>query len=99
MKREQKDGTTLAMVKHQVMIPWASVFRGGGSSLLHFSRWWPNPFSRSPKVVKFHFTNSKLREKHFSTQTLIRKYRISQSRGGSYQPLPPSSANLLRRFS
>jgi len=39
-------------------------------------------------VVKFHFANSKLREKHFSSETLIRKYQISKSREVLAPPAP-----------
>jgi len=31
-------------------------------------------------VAKFRFSNSKLREKHFSTKPLIRKYQVSKPR-------------------
>ena len=38
---------------------------------------WKDSFQREgPAVVKFHFTNSKLREKHFSTKKLTGKYQI-----------------------
>jgi len=40
-------------------------------------------------LVKFHFTNSKLAEKHFSTKRLRGKYRISKFRGGPRLPLAP----------
>jgi len=49
-------------------------------------------FSRGkPTEVKFYFTNSKLREKHFSTKKLTGKYQISKFR---VQGLPTPS---LRR--
>jgi len=37
-------------------------------------------FQGGPLVVKFHFTNSKLSEKHFSTKKVREKYQISISR-------------------
>jgi len=39
-------------------------------------------FQGGPTVVKFHYTNSKESDKHFSTKTLIGKYQISNSVGG-----------------
>jgi len=39
-------------------------------------------FLGGPTVVKFHYTNSKESDKHFSTKTLIGKYQISNSVGG-----------------
>jgi len=39
---------------------------------LDFSGWWLKALSRGrPTVVKFNFTNSKLREKHFPSETLL----------------------------
>jgi len=38
-------------------------------------------FSGGSTVVKFHFTNLKQRQKHFSIKTLLGKYQISKSRG------------------
>ena len=35
-----------------------------------------------PTVVKHNFTNSNLRDKHFSSKKLIEKYQISKSSGG-----------------
>jgi len=43
-------------------------------------------FSRGETVGRFHFTNSKLWGKHFSTEELIGKYRISKSRGANAPP-------------
>jgi len=54
--------------------------RGGNSEVCQvvgkriFSR-------RRPTVVKYHFTNLKLTDKHFSAEKLIGKYQISKSRG------------------
>jgi len=48
------------------------ILPGGGHT--HFSR-------SGSTVVKFLFTHSKLRDKHFFTKMLIRKYEISKSRG------------------
>jgi len=49
-----------------------------GRKIVTFSRWWPNAFSRGgPAVVKFQYTNSKVKEKHFSTKKLLGKYEIS----------------------
>jgi len=54
--------------------------RGGNSELFqvvtktHFS-------TGESTMVKFLFTNSKLREKHFSTTTLIGNYQMLKSRG------------------
>jgi len=45
-------------------------------------------------VVKFHFTNSKLSEKYFSTKTLIGKYQISNSKGSKGPLAPPSDAHI-----
>ena len=48
-------------------------------------------FPGEPRVVKFHFTNSKLGEKHF-TKTFTGKYHILISRG--YDPAPLSDAAM-----
>jgi len=49
--------------------------------MVNFFRLWPKVFFRWGKSDEiFNFTNSKLSENHFSTKTLIRKYRISKSR-------------------
>ena len=40
-------------------------------------------------AVKFHFTNSKLRENYFSTKKLTGKYQISKSRGSKALFAPP----------
>jgi len=51
--------------------------------IVDFSRWWANAFSRCElTVVKFSFTNLKLTDKHFSTEKLVGKYKISKSKGG-----------------
>jgi len=42
-------------------------------------------------VIKLHFTNSNLREKHFATKKLIGKYQISKS---SLLPPTPSDAHV-----
>jgi len=57
-----------------------SIFPGGKSVF----------FKGRPTVMKFYFTNSKLREKHLSTKKIIRVYQISKSRGsqGPLVPLP-----------
>jgi len=34
------------------------------------------PGGNGARVAKFYFTSSKLREKHFSTKNLMRKYHI-----------------------
>ena len=47
-------------------------------------------FCRGASALKFHFTNSKLRESHFSTKTLTEKDNILRSKEG-LRPLPPSS--------
>ena len=44
-------------------------------------------FSRGGTVVKSHFGNSNVREKHFSNKKLIGKYQISKSKGS----VPPSN--------
>jgi len=46
-------------------------------------------------MVKFHFTNSKLREKHFSTKQLMGKYQVLNSYGQGQSPLVPMSDTLL----
>jgi len=52
-----------------------------------FSSWANSGFFQGrPTLVKFHFTNLKLREKHFSTKILIGKYQTSKSRGGLALP-------------
>ena len=52
--------------------PWPT--QKGACGQTHFSR-------GGPTVIKFHFTNAKLRDKHFSTNKLKAKYQISKSRG------------------
>jgi len=49
------------------------IWPGGGHT--HFSR-------SESTLVKLHFTNSKLRDKNFSTKKLMGKYQISKSTGG-----------------
>jgi len=44
-------------------------------------------FSVGPTAVKFRFTNSKLKENHFSTETLTGKYKTSKSREDSMTTL------------
>ena len=53
-------------------------------------------FSRAT-AVKFHFTNSKLKETYFSTETLLGKYQISKSKGAC-PPAPPSDAHGFRIY-
>jgi len=54
-----------------------------GRAIVDLARRWPNAFSRSgPTVMKLHFTNSKLRDKHFSTKKLMGKYQMSKPSGG-----------------
>jgi len=61
---------------------WASENFFPVGEIVDFARWWANAFFRSgPTVVKFHFTNLKPRDKHFSTKKLIGKYQIPKSRG------------------
>ena len=54
-------------------------FPGGGQT--HFSR-------DGPTVVKFHYTISKVGDKHFSTKKLIGKYQILKSRGACCHVFP-----------
>jgi len=49
-------------------------------------------------VVKFHFTNFKLREKHFTTKTLIAKYQILKP-GVKVLPALPSDAHIWSKQS
>jgi len=50
--------------------------------IVDFSGWWPNAFSKGgPTMVKFHYNNSKLRDKQFSTKKLIGKYQMLKSMG------------------
>jgi len=51
---------------------------GGGQT--HFSR-------SGPTVIKYHFTNLKPKNKHFSAEKLIGKYQISKSRGAACHAL------------
>ena len=45
--------------------------------------------------MRFHFTNSKLSEKHFSTEMLIEKYQISKSKGAKAPSALPLRRPLL----
>jgi len=49
-------------------------------------------FQGGPTVVKFHFTKSKLTEKHFFTEILIGKYQTSKSRRPRPLPTPTQAA-------
>jgi len=44
-------------------------------------------------MMKFHFTNSKLKKNIFSTKNLIEKYQISTSRGAKAPLNSPYDAN------
>jgi len=55
---------------------WPSARFFSRVEVVDFSRW------GKATVVKFHFINSKTREKHFSTKKFIEKYEISKCRGG-----------------
>jgi len=53
-----------------------------GREIVDISRGLPKVFFPGGAAdIKFHFTNSTLREKHFSTKMSIRKYHISKSMG------------------
>ena len=68
--------------KSRLPFSWASERFFPGGPILAFSRWWLKAFFQGwATVMKFHFTNSKIREKIFSTENLIWKYQISKSRG------------------
>jgi len=56
--------------------------------VLDFSRGNQNIFPVVPTMVKFHFTNSKLREQPCFAKNLIGKHQISKSRG----PSPPCTS-------
>jgi len=44
--------------------------------IVDFSRWWPNAFFQGwANSGEIYFTNWKLRNKYFSTKTLIGKYK------------------------
>ena len=86
---------------NETILAWASdgFFSGGSSGFFQVMAKIIFPWGET--VVKFHFTNSKLKEKHFSTKTFIRKYQILQFRGkDSLQPLTTSmlSWNVLLRY-
>jgi len=64
---------------------WNDFFQGGqGGNGTFFQVVTKNIFPRGATAVKFHFTNSKLGEKHFSTEKLMGKYQISKA-----HPAPP----------
>jgi len=83
----QRRAFKLCIVAFDVVTLWLTLnfrprvpegfFPGEGSN--GFFQWGSN-------VVMFHFTNSKLGEKYFSTKKLIGKYRISESRGSKNPP-------------
>jgi len=91
--------------KYSLLLAWASVglFPGEGNSV--FFRGRQNFFQEGSKVVKFHFTHSKLRK-----QRLTGKHQISKSRGSkasqrqwllvlnTHGLLSPSSAIALLVF-
>jgi len=53
---------------------WASERDFSGWATVDFSRWWQKKlFPGGATVMKFHFTNSNLRGKHFSTKTVTGK--------------------------
>jgi len=59
------------------------------NNVLDYARSWRKTFfQRGLTMVYFYCTNLKLREKRFSTKTLIRKYQISKSRWGLVHPFP-----------
>jgi len=74
-------------------LPGACVWEGffpGGEAIVYFSGGGRKHFSRGPTVVKFYFTHSKLREKHFSTKNVNRKISHFKIQAG---PRPPSNAH------
>jgi len=56
-------------------------------AIVNFQRVAKMIFMRGPKVVKFDFTHSKLREQPYFAKNLMGKYKISKSRGTN--PGPP----------
>jgi len=67
--------------------PWRRKVFFQEGQIVNCSRWRPKSFFQGGAImVEFHFTNSKLREKHFSIKRLIGKYRISKSRRAHCPP-------------
>jgi len=62
--------------------------------IVDFSRWWPKAFFPGvATVVKFHFTNSKLIEKYFSTEQLVGKFQLKFRKDKADLLLPTSMAS------
>jgi len=60
---------------------WKDFFQGGGQQWV-FPGGGQTHFSRGgPTVAKFHYTISKVGDKHFSTKKLIGKYQIQNPWG------------------
>ena len=62
---------------------------------MFFQRVVKSIFLRAPTIIKFYFTNSEVRENHFSTERPIGKYNFFKSRG-SWPPATFSDANVLK---
>jgi len=65
---------------------WGLIFLCGDPK--HFPR------GEGGTVMKFHFSSSKLRGKHFSTEKLMGEYQILKSRGARH----PISTPMLERW-